>query len=71
MIDEHLGLILEPAERGAVNDPVAIALERAAQAAGVLDMATAPAVPGMAGIVGRQAHIAAFRAAFRPTGVPR
>jgi hypothetical protein len=29
--DEHLGLVLEPAERGAVHDTIAVALERAAQ----------------------------------------
>ena len=34
--DEHLGLVLEPAERLAVHDPVAVALERRAQAAVLL-----------------------------------
>ena len=46
VIDEHLGLILEPPERGAVHDPVAIALEGAAQAAGGLGMAPAATVLG-------------------------
>jgi hypothetical protein len=67
MIDEHLGLILEAAERGAVHDPVAIALERAAQARGGLGVAPAAAVVGVAGIVGGLARLAAFR----PTGVTR
>ena len=34
--DEHLGLVLEPPERLAVDDPVAVALQRRAQAAVVL-----------------------------------
>ena len=38
VIDEHLGLVLEPPKRGAVHDPVAIALERTAQPAGGLGM---------------------------------
>jgi hypothetical protein len=67
MIDEHLGLILEAPERGAVHDPIAIALEGAAQAAGGLGMAPAATVVRVAGIVGGVARVAAFR----PTGVTR
>ena len=38
--DEHLGLVLEPPERLAVHDPVAVALERRPQAAvGLLALA--------------------------------
>jgi hypothetical protein len=32
MVDENLGLVLEPAKRRAVNDAIAIALERQAEA---------------------------------------
>ena len=40
--DEHLGLLLEPAKRLAVNDPVAVALEGRAQRA-VLVVGAQPA----------------------------
>jgi hypothetical protein len=43
VIDEHLRLVLETAERGAVHDPVAVALERAAQPALRLRVTAAPA----------------------------
>jgi hypothetical protein len=52
VIDEHLGLILEPAKCGAVHDPIAIALERAAQPAGRLAVAPATTALGMARIRG-------------------
>ncbi len=53
VVDEHLGLVLEAAEGGAVDDPVAVALERAAQRALRLGVAAAAAALGIAG-VGRQ-----------------
>ena len=53
VVDEHLGLVLEAAERGAVDDPVAVALERAAQRALRLGM-TAAAAPRRITGVGRQ-----------------
>ena len=44
MAHEHLCLVLETAERGAVHDPVAVALERAAERIVGLGM-TAPSAP--------------------------
>jgi hypothetical protein len=67
VIDEHLGLVLEPAKGGAVDDPVAVALERAAQATGRLRMAPATTVVRIARIAGNKTHANAFR----PTGAPR
>jgi hypothetical protein len=61
VIDEHLGLVLEAAECGAVHDPVAVALERAAQAAGGLGMAPAPTVVGLARIAGDTGRASSFR----------
>jgi hypothetical protein len=40
VVHEHLGLVLEPPERGAVNDPVAVPLERRAEP--VLRLGVAP-----------------------------
>ena len=48
--DEHLGLVLEAPERGAVDDPVAVALEGAAQRLLGLEMAPPPASLRIAGI---------------------
>jgi hypothetical protein len=53
MADEHLGLVFETPERGAMDDPVAIALEGAAQRILRLGMAPAPAALRMA-CVGHQ-----------------
>ncbi len=44
VVDEHLGLVLQPAERGAVDDPIAIALKRASKSALGLEVAAAAAV---------------------------
>src|SRR5437763_14636 len=47
---EHLGFVLEPAERGRVNDPVAVAPERAAGLAGRLLEQPPPAEFGVASV---------------------
>ena len=48
--DEHLGLVLEAAEGGRVDDAVAIAAEGAAAFAGGLGMEPAAALRRVAGI---------------------
>jgi hypothetical protein len=45
---EHLRLVLEAAERGAVHDAVAVALERAAERVVRLGVRPPPAALGMA-----------------------
>ena len=54
VVDEHLGLVLQPAEGAAVDDPVTVALERAAQRAFGLQVAAA-AASGRIARPGRQA----------------
>ena len=46
VIDEDLGLVLEPAEGGGMDDPVAVALELAAGRRRRLGIEPAPARPG-------------------------
>src|SRR5439155_4084486 len=43
-VDEHLGLVAQPTERFRVGDPVAVALERRAQAALILHVRAAAAL---------------------------
>ena len=50
VIDENLGLVFEPAERGGMNDPVAVALEGTAGLAFRFRMQPATAFVGTAGI---------------------
>ena len=54
VIDEHLGLVLEAAERGAVDDTVAIALERAPLRALLLRHLSASGVAGAKRVRGQQ-----------------
>ena len=63
-IDQHLGLVFEPAEGGGMDDPIAIPLERAAQRARrLLDRPAEPAAHAAG--KGRQHH--AGHARLRPT----
>ena len=48
VVDEHLGLVREPAERGRMDDPVAVALEIAARRARRLGMEPPAARAGSA-----------------------
>jgi hypothetical protein len=48
--DEDLGLVLEPPERGGMDDAVAVAAEGAAACAGRLRMEPPAALPRIAGI---------------------
>ena len=50
VVDEHLGLVGEPAERDGMDDAVAIATEIAARGARRLGMEPAPARRGIGGI---------------------
>ena len=50
VIDEHLGLVLQTAKGGAVDDPVAVALEGAAQRALGLGIAATAAALRVAGV---------------------
>ena len=59
--DEDLGLVLEPAERLAVHDPVAVALERRAQPAVLL----APLAVGRVGAGGAGASASSSQARMR------
>ena len=52
--DEHLGFVLEAAERGAVHDAIAVALERAAQRIFGLGMAPPPTALRMARVGGER-----------------
>ena len=63
--DENLGLVLEPAERGRVDDAVAIAAEGAAAFAGRLGMKPAAARGRVAGI-GRAGYCSFHRFEVAP-----
>src|SRR5690606_2874714 len=59
LLHEHLRLVLEPAERGGVDDAVAVALPRAAKGGQFLGMQPAEAFGGLAGIGGGRLRHAA------------
>ena len=61
--DENLGLVLEPAEGGRVDDAVAVAAEGAAAFAGGLGVEPAAALLRIAGV-----RRAGYRSFHRPTG---
>lgn len=57
MIDEYLRFVLEPAKRGAVNDPVAVALEFGARRSRGFEVLPTFRLTGMGGVGSEFRHI--------------
>jgi hypothetical protein len=56
VVDEHLGLVFQPAERGGMDDAVAVALELGARRGGRFGVPAPAGLTGMRGVGGKRFH---------------